>query len=342
MRHKSKFRFEKAWMLHQLYVEVVKQHWNEKTSIPEKVSHLSEKFTRWNREVFGNIQARKGELMARIGGIQRKLHLNRNNKFLERLERDLQQELTIVLKQEEAMWFQKSRSQWIKDGDRNTRYYHIKAINRRRRNKILMLRNDQNEWVEEEDQLKGIVNAYYKKLFTKPVENIQWQQTRYTYPPLGDMEHTCLKANISNLEVRTALFAMAPWKAPGPDGFPAGFYQNGWNYMGESLCDFVKSVWNNPTDVSAVNLTDICLIPKVNKPEFVSQFRPISLCNVSYKIITKIVVNRLKEIIPKVVSPYQTGFVPGRNISENIVIAHEMLHNMTRIKSKVGFFCDQG
>jgi hypothetical protein len=83
--------------------------------------------------------------MARINGIQRKQHIERNNKFLEKLEQNLQQELTLILKQEEAVWFQKSRSQWIKDGDRNTRYYHVKTINRRRRNKIMMLKNEQNE-----------------------------------------------------------------------------------------------------------------------------------------------------------------------------------------------------
>jgi hypothetical protein len=91
-------------------------------------------------------------------------------------------------------------------------------------------------------------------------------------------------------------------------------------------------------DVAAVNFTDICLIPKIDKPEFVSQFRPISLCNVSYKIITKIIVNRLKRIIPQVVSPFQTGFVPGRNITENIVIAQEMLHSMMKMRNRVGFF----
>jgi hypothetical protein len=97
-------------------------------------------------------------------------------------------------------------------------------------------------------------------------------------------------------------------------------------------------MWRDHNEVEVVNLTDICLIPKVNKPEFVSQFRPISLCNVTYKIITKVIVNRLKEIVAQVVSPFQTGFVPGRNITENIVIAQEMLHSMVRMRSKVGFF----
>ncbi|KAK2417537.1 hypothetical protein QL285_039825 [Trifolium repens] len=131
---------------------------------------------------------------------------------------------------------------------------------------------------------------------------------------------------------------MAPWKEPGPDGFPAGFYQHGWCDVGSSICEFVKYVWANPLDVATVNFTDICLILKVDKPGAVNQFRPISLCNVSYKIITKIMVNRLKKIILQVVSPFQTGSVPGRNITENIVIAQEMLHTMTRMRSRVGFF----
>jgi hypothetical protein len=90
------------------------------------------------------------------------------------LEQQLQRELDLVLQQEEAMWFQKSRSQWIKDGDRNTRYYHVKTITRRRRNRILMLKNEQNDWFENEEDLKHMVSDYYKSLFTWPDQNIQW------------------------------------------------------------------------------------------------------------------------------------------------------------------------
>jgi hypothetical protein len=71
----------------------------------------------------------------------------------------------------------------------------------------------------------------------------------------------------------------------------------------------------------------------VNKSEFVNQFKPISLCNVSYKVLTKIVVNRLKPVVGSIISPFQTGFVPRRNINENIIISHEMLYNMTKMTS---------
>lgn len=104
---------------------------------------------------------------------------------------------------------------------------------------------------------------------------------------------------------------MSPWKAPGPDGFPASFYQQSWNIVAQVTCDFVKKVWLNPHDIAVVNYIDICLLTKINKTEFVDQFRPISLCNTIYKFVSKIVVNRLKEIIPIIISPHQTGFVSG-------------------------------
>jgi hypothetical protein len=131
---------------------------------------------------------------------------------------------------------------------------------------------------------------------------------------------------------------MNPWKAPGPDGFPAGFYQYSWDIVGASVCDFVKNVWRSPSDIAMVNQTDICLIPKVDQPELISQFRPISLCNTIYKIVSKVIVTRLKIVIPKLVSPFQTGFVPGRNIHENIIVAKEMVHTMHRSKGRKGYF----
>jgi hypothetical protein len=333
-----KFRFERAWTLHSTYKDVVHQAWDDQNPIPLKVKNMEEKLTHWRVHTFGSIRKQKIELMARIGGIQRRQHEGTSNNFLNKLEKTLQAQLDIALTQEEMVWFQKSRAQWIKDGDRNTRYYHLKTLNRRRKNKISMLRNEEGIWVEDEGQLKFMVNDFYHKLFEDPSNINIWHQTLHTYPPLSDAEKEELKKDIQNIEVKESLFSMGAWKAPGPDGFPAGFYQGEWRKMQDNLCLFIRDTWKNPSEVEAVNFTYICLISKGNKPEFVNQFRPISLCNVTYKIMTKIVVNRLKNIITKVISPSQTGFVPRRNISENIVVAQEMLHSMAKMRSNIGYF----
>lgn len=94
----------------------------------------------------------------------------------------------------------------------------------------------------------------------------------------------------------------------------------------------------NPDAIREVNEIDICLILKVNKLEFINQIMHISLCNVTYKLLTKIVVHRLKVVVSKIDSLYRNGFIPGRNISKNIFTAQEMSHTMEKMRSKVCFY----
>jgi hypothetical protein len=88
----------------------------------------------------------------------------------------------------------------------------------------------------------------------------------------------------------------------------------------------------------SINNTYIALIPKTAKPSSVTEFRPISLCNVIYKLISKVLANKLKVVLPKIISPTQSAFIPGRLITDNILAIYETLHSMqTRMWSKVGF-----
>ena len=96
---------------------------------------------------------------------------------------------------------------------------------------------------------------------------------------------------------------MEPLRAPGLDGLHALFFQSQWEVTGESLWIMVYSIFQNPQHVKGINQTFISLIPKVDNPESVKQFRLINLCNVAYKVVTKIVANRLKRIMPTVIAP---------------------------------------
>ena len=105
------------------------------------------------------------------------------------------------------------------DGGRNTRYYHMKSVAQRRKNKILTLRDENGQWLEEEDQIKRMVNMFYVKLFTLNDNDSEWQKIKISFPRINNDIMTQLQTAISDQDVKHAVFSMNPWKAPGPDGF---------------------------------------------------------------------------------------------------------------------------
>ena len=123
---------------------------------------------------------------------------------------------------------------------------------------------------------------------------------------------------------------MSPFKAPGVDDFHYGFYQAQWSTVGMSLCSFIRNIFNSNHVPTEINRTSLVLIPKVGHLISLKMFRPISLCTVSYKTVTKIIANRLQAFLPDLIGPQQTSFVSGRHITENIVIAQELIHKMKK------------
>ena len=144
---------------------------------------------------------------------------------------------------------------------------------------------------------------------------------------IGEMNEL-LTSEYEEWEVKAALKQMAPLKARGPDGMPPLFYQNFWHLMRGDVIHTVLHFLNSGSLPNPLNHTFITLIPKTKNLELVSEFRPISLCNVLYKIFSKVVANRLKRVLPHIISEHQIAFIKGRLITDNILVAYETSHYM--------------
>jgi hypothetical protein len=129
-------------------------------------------------------------------------------------------------------------------------------------------------------------------------------------------------------EISDALFQIGPLKAPGPDGFPVCFLQRNWDLLKEEVLQAVQHFFDTGVMPEGVNDTVIVLIPKNNDPEALKDFRPISLCNVIFKVVSKCLVNRLRPLLQDIISPTQSAFIPERLITDNALMAFESIHSI--------------
>ena len=171
---------------------------------------------------------------------------------------------------------------------------------------------------------------YFGGLFSSEVQNPNQSVLDKVKPRVSDAMNEEPMKPYSREEVKGALFNIGDLKAPGPDGLLAVFYKRFWHIIGEDLIDEVLLAVNNRKIPEGWNNTTIVLIPKVENPEVITQFRPISLCNVVYKVISKMLSNRLKVLLPEIISPNQSAFVPGRLITDNFLVAFESYHAIKR------------
>ena len=131
-------------------------------------------------------------------------------------------------------------------------------------------------------------------------------------------------------------FSIGDLKAPGLDGLHAIFYKRFWHMLGDDLVQEVLQAVNSAYVPDGWNDTTIVMIPKVDNPEKVAQFRPISLCNVVYKVISKMLATRMKGVMPNVIGDQQSAFVPRRLITDNILIVMNVFMPVRGRKESAG------
>lgn len=233
-----------------------------------------------------------------------------------------------------------ARVEWLQAGDRNTAFFHAKARQRARTNKITALKRPDGSICTSQDELESLTADFYHNLYgaqgdTRPEKVVNFIPTRKVTNDQNDF----LCSRFTGTEIKKALFMMKPNKSPGPDGFMAGFYQKHWDLLGNDICSVVLQFLNGGDMLGAVNNTVLVLIPKVKNPQELSQFRPIALCNILYKICSKVIANRLQQVLDDIVSEGQSAFVPGRLITDNMLVAYENIHYLKKEERKNWSLC---
>lgn len=200
---------------------------------------------------------------------------------------------------------------------------------RKRNNCIKKLKDEEGNWVSKGLGLHTLVQEYFAKLFTS--SPVSFTEILNCVPTsITSMQNSMLTRGISQEEAKCALFSMHPDKSPGPDGLNPGFYQAYWDVVGNDIVTMCNQFLQTSQLQPGLNSTNLVLIPKVSKPQNMGDLRPIALCNVMYKIITKILANRLKSVLGDIISENQSAFIAGRSITDNIIVAFETQHCIRR------------
>ncbi|KAK5836733.1 hypothetical protein PVK06_012533 [Gossypium arboreum] len=247
--------------------------------------------------------------------------------------KETRRRLDFLYAREESYWAQRSRSKWLREGDRNIRYFHAKATGRLKKNNIAKLKDAEGKWVTNRKDISKVAKDYFVRLFRSNGQNANIQEMGYIQECITRETNEWLNMDYTEKEVLQAIKQMDPNKAPGIDGLSGNFFKHHWDIVGNDTISYCLDVLNGSKNISNLNDTMIILIPKIKNPCELTNFRPISLCRFVYMIISKVLANRLKAVLPSCISQNQSAFVSGRMIHYNILIAHELLHYLQSSKN---------
>ena len=277
----------------------------------------------------GNLHDRVGKLRKELDEVQMAIDKDPFNSAL----REEHAHYLIAFKEatldEERFLKQKSKVQWLDAGDSNTAYFHNIVKSKCARNRIELVR-DAGNILHEGNAVAGAFVSHYEQFLGVEGDCSPLEDHDLFSNVLDQHMADYMVRNVTDADIKEALFSMGDDKAPGPDGYTAAFFKKAWNVVGKDVTSAIRDFFTNGKILKEINHTIISLIPKVPTPSKINDYRPISCCNVLYKCISKIIANRIKEGLGSLVSINQSAFVPGRRISDNILLTQELMRNYHR------------
>lgn len=330
---KKPSKFNKCWLRDPGCRDIVERYWfcnspgSHAFKHKKSLQNVKHELRLWNIHSFGNIQTKLRDINSQLGNLHSQgvidQHDNRNI--------ILKQELDHWSNIQHDLWSQRAKDENFKFNDRNITYFHARDNYRKKRTQIEVLQDANGTWHTDRKQIADILFEHFSGMSssTDPVINVDFMNN---IPKcITDTDNEMLLIIPFAEEIKRTVFMMKPWTSPGPDGFPSGFYQQFCDVVGEDTIRMVQAFFHSKYLLKETNHNFLSLIPKVVCPTNASDFRPISLCNTSYKIISKIIATRLKPILNKIISPFQSAFLQHRTMTDNIVIAHEIVDTMKNV-----------
>ncbi|WZY73147.1 hypothetical protein YC2023_005387 [Brassica napus] len=325
---------------HPEYAGIVRDAWDcsqitgtDQYKLVRSLKLLKRPLRRLNKRHFSGISQRVKAQKDRVDVLQRAL-LTTPDVPTAREEHTERDKLNILLKAEEKFYRQRSRVRWADVGDRNTPFYHRTVSSHASRNHIHLLKDANDHVFYSTAEIKAHAAEYFQgilgatDLHSSPVSS---EDLRTLLPfRCSELQQNYLKREVTAAEVKATFFAMPLNKSPGPDGYSVEFIRASWDIVGADIIGAVREFFRNGKLLRDLNTTAITLIPKKPEACALTDYRPISCCNIVYKLISKIIANRLKPILTECVSPNQAAFLKGRSLGENVLLATELIKDYNK------------
>lgn len=327
------FRFLNFWTKHPQFNEIIQQNWMiDFVGCPflefhAKLKRVKRALIKWSREVFGNIfqEIATIEDVIKVKEAQLEILPSADNRAeLCRLEAELKKYLKI----EEEFWKQKAGMKWFVEGDMNTKFFHSYVKGRRKKLHLSEISNEQGEMVHSNQQIGEAAVAFFSNQFKEEGNAPNFSMLTHI-PKLITDEDNEEMIKLPNLdEVKRVVFELNGDSACGPDGFSGLFFQKCWDIIGEDITRVVRAFFCGQELPNFITHTTLVLLPKKEEVKNFSDLRPISLSSFINKVISRMVHDRMVEVLPRIISPNQSGFVKGRSIAENVLLAQEIIRDI--------------
>lgn len=229
---------------------------------------------------------------------------------------------------EAGFYFQRARINWLAFGDGNSSLFHRYAATRQALNHIHFLMSEAGERIESQAGIQDLCVGYFSDLLGSPVSPSMFLQDDLDL--LFDFK--CSEAQVASFlnpftaaDIKEAFFTLPRNKSGGPDGYSAEFFVASWSFIGPEVTDAVLEFFRSGKLLKQWNCATLVLIPKKPNASLTTDFRPISCLNAMYKVVSKLLASRLKEILPLMISKSQSAFLPGRLLAENVLLATDLV-----------------